>query len=56
VPPDQSGTTSPAATIARSVSCSRIAVVSRVTRVPTLNTSTSPTELMRWVSLSSASA
>ena len=40
VPPDQSGTVSPAATIARSASRIRIAAVTRVSRVPTVNTST----------------
>ena len=40
VPPDQSGTVSPAATIARSGSRIRIARVTRVSRVPTVNTST----------------
>ena len=63
VPPDQSGTVSPAATMARSGSRIRIARVTRVSRVPRVNTSTAPGVprvgpgwLNRCASRSSASA
>ena len=61
VPPDQSGTVSPAATSARSGSRSRSARVTWVSRVPTVNVSTTPplaaaAWVKRWASRSSASA
>jgi len=65
VPPDQSGTVSPAAMMARSASRSRIARVTRVSRVPIVKTSVprpvdpvgAPVDTTNlWASRSSASA